>query len=51
MTHTTLSDQNKLFPQKLDAIVIPELVINWPTVCIIIGSLRLYFKVDVRVAF
>ena len=49
MTQTTLFDQNKLVLQKLDAIMIPELVLKWPTVYIMIGSLTFHLKVDVRV--
>ena len=44
MTHKTLFDQNKLVFQKLDAIVIPELVLKWPKFHIIIGSLRFILK-------
>ena len=51
MCHTTLFDQNKLCFQKLDSIMIPELVLKLPNVLIIIDSLRFHFKVDLQVAF
>ena len=50
MTQTTLFEQNKLVSQKLDAIMIPQLVLELQKVLIIIGSLRSHFKVVVRVA-
>ena len=44
MTRTTLFDQNKLFPHKLDAILNPELVLKFPKVLFIIGYLRFHLK-------
>ena len=44
MTHITLLDQNIFFFQKLNAIMIPELVLKLPKVLIIIGSLRFHLK-------
>ena len=51
MANTALFDQNKLVFQNLDAIMIPELVLELQTVYIIIGSLRFHFKEDMQVAF
>ena len=50
ITITTLFDQIKLAFQKLNAIMIPELVLKLPKVLIIIVSLRFHFKVNLRVA-
>ena len=49
INHTTLFDQNKLVFQKLDAIMIPELVLKLQKVFIIIGFLRFHLKKQLKI--
>ena len=51
MTLTTLFDGKKLVSQKLDVIMILELVLKLPKVLIILGFLMWHLKVDVGVPF
>ena len=51
MTYTNLFDQNKLVFQKLDVIMNPKLVLNFPNFKTIIDSLRFHFEADVQAFF
>ena len=51
ITHKTLFDQKYLVFQKLELVLLVELVFKLPKVLVIIVSLKLHFKVVVQVVY